>query len=124
MQSLKVNPYSLKTVGEQTTQTEEIRAPLAECHNVEMIVKQEVLEEVTGSTEAAIEDRENEVDLDLCLEFEESHHTFNEPMMTVRLGTHPHQVTRLGSNAHRLVRGEIERVLISNSDLFAWSPQT
>jgi len=42
MQSLKVNPYSLKSVREQATQTEEIQVPLAKCHNVEIVVKQEV----------------------------------------------------------------------------------
>lgn len=48
IQSLKVNPYSLKTVGEQATQTEEMQAPLVECHNVEITVKQKVPEVVMG----------------------------------------------------------------------------
>jgi len=43
-------------------------------------------------------------------------------MSTIQLGTLPHQVTRLGNNAYRLVKDEVERVLIANSDLFAWSP--
>jgi len=56
MESLKVIPYSLKTVGEQATQTKEMQAPLAECHNVEMVVKQKIPEEVTvGAEEVADE---------------------------------------------------------------------
>jgi len=47
MQSLRVNPYSLKSVGEQATQTKEMQAPLPECHIVEVALNQEVPEEVT-----------------------------------------------------------------------------
>jgi len=36
---------------------------------------------------------------------------FDEPMTAAQLNSCPHQVTRLGSNAQRLVRGEVERVL-------------
>lgn len=71
MQSLKVNPYSLKTVGEQVTQIEEMQALLTGCHNVKLTAKHEVLEEVMATIEVAMEDREDEVDLDPRPEFED-----------------------------------------------------
>jgi len=61
-QSLKVNPYSLKTIGKHTTQTGELQAPLAECNNMELAVKQEP-EEMTTNNEAVVEG-EDEVVLD------------------------------------------------------------
>jgi len=111
MQSLRVNPYSLKTVGEQATQIEEMKAPLVECHNLKLAAKREVPEEVTTTTEETTEDMEDEVDLNPRAEFEEGRLTFDEPMTTVKHGPHPHQVTRLGSTTHRLVRSEVKRVL-------------
>ena len=72
----------------------------------------------------ATEDEGGEIDLDPRVKFEDVRRTSDEPMMTVQLDPHPHQVTRLGSGTHRLVRGEIERLLVANSDLFVWSPLT
>jgi len=40
IQSLKVNPYSLKMVGERATQTEVTVDLPPECHHVEVVVKQ------------------------------------------------------------------------------------
>lgn len=42
--------------------------------------------------------------------------------MIVQLSSLPHQTTHLGISAHQLMRKEIELVLVTNGDLFVWSP--
>lgn len=117
MYSLKITPYSLKTIEERATQIEELETPLAECNNVVLEGgQQSETETVTGDTIG------DGVDLDPRAEFEEGRPTFDEPMTTVRLGAGFHHVTRMGLRTHKQVRDDVERVLISNSDLFAWSP--
>jgi len=105
MQSLKIHPYSVKTIEEHETQSEQIQTPLVECNSVD--------QEVRGL---------RGVDLDPRAEFEENRLVFNEPMVTVQLGADCQKVTQMGHNSHQLVRDSIEAVLKANSDLFAWSP--
>jgi len=106
VQSLKVSPYSLKTIGERATQTEELQTPVAECNQVE----QSAINHTSD---------EEEVDLDPRVEYEGKRPTFDEPMFAVQLGPSPHQSTRVGLNSPGLIRENIERVLIANSDLFS-----
>jgi len=114
VESLKVTLYSLKTVAERATQTEELEAPSAECNNVVLEGEQQ--------SKAKILTDEKEVDPDPRAEFEEGHPTFDEPVTTVRLGVGSHQVTHLGLRAQKLVTDDLERVLMRNANLFALSP--
>jgi len=75
------------------------------------------LAEAKESMDGCISEGE-EVVLDPSAKFEEGHPTFDESMSIVRLGPIPYQVAWLGLNAHRLVREDIEKVLVGNSDLF------
>jgi len=43
-------------------------------------------------------------------------------MSAVRLGPSPHQVTRLGLNAYKPVREDVERVLVGTLDISTWIP--
>ena len=114
VKSLKVTPYSLKTVAERETQTKKLEPSSAECNNVAGEGEQQPRSDVSM-------DRE-EVDLDPRAKFEEGRPTFDEPMTTVQLGTDSCQVNHLGLRAPRLVRDKLVRVIVKNSNLFAWSP--
>ena len=63
-----------------------------------------------------------EIDLDPRAEFEETRPTFGEPLVTVTLGTDPLRTARIGLTSSQEIRTKIERVLLANADLFAWSP--
>jgi len=92
-----------------------MQTPLVECHNVELAEKEKVPQDVKGSPKVATGDEE--VDLDPRAEFGEGRPMFDEPMLMVQLGTHPHQITQLSSSVYQLVKDEIERVLLANSDM-------
>jgi len=62
-----------------------------------------------------------EIDLDPRAEFKENRHTFGEPLATVTVGADRLRTARIGLASSRETRIEIERVLLANADLFAWS---
>jgi len=109
VQSLKVDPYSLKTRREQATQTEEFQTPVDECNQVEQAAADPTTDK-------------EDVDLDPRAEYEGERPTLDEPMSTVQLGPSPYQNTRVVLNTPGSVRESIKQVLTANSDLFAWSP--
>lgn len=79
---------------------------------------------IKGKQNIVVEEEETkaEVDLDPRTEFEEGRPTFDEPMTSIQIGRQPNQWTRVGRIMIRLLKNEIEHVIIANVNLFAWSP--
>jgi len=116
MQSLRVVPYTLRTTNEgQVAQVVAKPSPdKTKCNNVESAP-------ISDSTSKSQE--YEEIDLDLRAEFEENRPTFDEPLTTITVGADRLHTTRIGLASSQEVREELERVLLANADLFAWSPE-
>jgi len=71
-----------------------------QCFNIELEHKEEQEEEV-------------EVDLDPIVGFEENRPTFDEPITLVQLGRQPEKCTKIGRITNRLLKKEVERVIIA-----------
>jgi len=95
-----------------------------ECNKVETTFMQsEILQCFNIETEHE-EESEDEIqmDLDPRAEFEENRPTFDELVVLVQLGQQSNQCTKVGRITNRLLKNDIEHVIVTNADLFAWSP--
>ena len=128
-QSLRLNLYTVKrtdllaatfstvfeifetSIDEECNRAETIFAKLEifKCFNMESKYEDDSKDEI-------------QVDLDLRAEFEENRPTFDELVVLVQLGQQPNQCTKIRRVTNKLLKNEIERVIIANDDLFAWSP--
>lgn len=125
-QSLRVNPYTIRGTNSSAAilHNIEIFEPSIKDIKVETtVVQSEVFQCFNIETKHEGESKDEiQMDLDLRGEFEENKPTFDEPVVLVQLGQQPHQCIKVGRITNRLLKNGIERVIIANADLFAWSP--